>query len=511
MEGFLVFAHELIWQLLTNMADFFITLGKALLGIPTSFGQYAYIFMAYFPGFNLLQKILAVILVALLLGILLLLLYKCFLMSRKHFKHKGQQVRQEDLMGEIAALNDQVADLVDEKSKILAMKVSQLGLRPDEIESSLGGSNTPATGSIAAGEESRFPKLTMVDALYENPPLRTWNEEITLPELIAGYRNFAASRLKLFYDEQTVRLFFSSMAASRLIILEGISGTGKTSLPYSVSRYFENPCGMISVQPAYRDRAELLGYFNEFTKRFNETEFLRYLYEANYKEDPSFIVLDEMNLARIEYYFAEMLSVLEMPSADEWKVDLVPIQWETDPRLLQDGKLQISDKLWFIGTANNDDSTFTITDKVYDRAMALDLNSRADVFDAPDTPPINLRCGKLDELFEEAKTKYPISERALERIEKLDAYLQTHFKLSVGNRIAKQMKDFTPVYIACGGTEADAMDYMIQRKILKKFESLNISFERNDMADFVAFLEKTFGKTGLPMCKKYIMKLQVMF
>ena len=95
------------------------------------------------------------------------------------------------------------------------------------------------------------------------------------------------------------------------------------------------------------------------------------MYEANYRPDPSFIVLDEMNIARVEYYFAEVLSVLEMPSKEEWTLDLVPTAWEGDPKLLTDGKIRVSDSTWFVGTANNDDSTFTITDKVYDRAMPI--------------------------------------------------------------------------------------------------------------------------------------------
>lgn len=505
MDGFLTFAHELIWQILTNIAAFFATIGGALLGIFTSFGQYALIVAAYWPGLGLLQRVMLVILVAVLLAILVLLLYKVFLGLRKRLRHRRVEVDNEDLMGEIASLNRQVAELIDEKSKILAMKVSQLGLRPEDEALLEGGA--PAVGET----EVRFPKLALVDELFAVPEVRHWNEDMTLPELMEGYRNFAASRLGLYYTPQIVRLFFASMAASRLIILEGISGTGKTSLPYSVSRYLQNPAGMVSVQPSFRDRSELLGYFNEFTKRFNETEFLRYLYTAGYREDPNFIVLDEMNLARIEYYFAEMLSVLEMPNTDEWVVDLVPVQWPSDPRRLHDGKLTVPTNLWFIGTANNDDSTFTITDKVYDRAMAIDINDRADPFDAPDTAPIDLSCGHLEALFAQAKTEHAISSKNLDRLTKLDDYLQKHFRLAIGNRISKQMADFVPVYIACGGTELDALDYMVQRKILKKFESLNLSFARDEMGDLITFLDKQFGKTGMPMCKRYLQKLQVMF
>lgn len=462
---------------------------------------------AYWSGFTLLQKALLIFLVVVLLAILVLLLYKLFLSIRKRIHKRRVELDNEDLMGEIASLNRQVAELIDEKSKILAMKVSQLGLRPgEELPGESGESAAPGEG-----EAGRFPKLNYVDESYAEPQDFTWEDDITLPELVEGYRNFAASRMKLYYTPQIIRLFFASMAASRLIILEGISGTGKTSLPYSVSRYLQNPAGLVSVQPSYRDRSELLGYFNEFTKRFNETEFLRHLYTAGYREDPSLIVLDEMNLARIEYYFAEMLSILEMPNKDEWLIDLVPVQWAGDPKLLIDGKLKVSTSVWFVGTANNDDSTFTITDKVYDRAMAMDINERADPFECPDTPPIHLRAGHLDELFAKAKAEYAVTDKNLERLSKLDDYLQLHFRLAIGNRISKQMQDFVPVFIACGGTELDALDYMIQRKILKKFESLNLSFARDEVGDLIAYMEKLFGKTALPMCKRYLQKLQVMF
>lgn len=507
MEGFLTFAHELIWQLLTNIADFFTTIGRALLGIFTSFAQYATIVAAYWSGFTLLQKVLLIFLVVVLLAILVLLFYKLFLSIRKRIRKRRVELDNEDLMGEIASLNRQVSELIDEKSKILAMKVSQLGLRPgEELTDENGQSAAPGEG-----EAGRFPKLNYVDETYVEAQDFVWEDDITLPQIVEGYRNFAASRMKLYYTPQIIRLFFASMAASRLIILEGISGTGKTSLPYSVSRYLQNPAGLVSVQPSYRDRSELLGYFNEFTKRFNETEFLRHLYTAGYREDPSLIVLDEMNLARIEYYFAEMLSILEMPNKDEWLIDLVPVQWAGDPKLLTDGKLKVSTSVWFVGTANNDDSTFTITDKVYDRAMAMDINERADPFQCPDTPPIHLRAGHLEELFAKAKAEYAVTDKNLEKLSKLDDYLQTHFRLAIGNRISKQMQDFVPVFIACGGTELDALDYMIQRKILKKFESLNLSFARDEVGDLISYVEKLFGKTAFPMCKKYLQKLQVMF
>ena len=107
--------------------------------------------------------------------------------------------------------------------------------------------------------------------------------------------------------EKLSQHFFQDLHPSKTMILEGISGTGKTSLPYAMGKFFGNDSKIIAVQPSWRDRAEMIGYLNEFTKKFNETEFLEAIYESTYRDDICIIVLDEMNLARVEYYFAELL------------------------------------------------------------------------------------------------------------------------------------------------------------------------------------------------------------
>ena len=112
-----------------------------------------------------------------------------------------------------------------------------------------------------------------------------------------------------------------------------------------MGRFFKNPAAICSVQPSWRDRAEMIGYLNEFTKKFNETDFLKALYETLYRDDMNFIVLDEMNLARIEYYFAEFLSIMEMPNVNEWKIDIVPTSEENDPKNLINGKVYIGQSI----------------------------------------------------------------------------------------------------------------------------------------------------------------------
>jgi hypothetical protein len=85
---------------------------------------------------------------------------------------------------------------------------------------------------------------------------------------------FRASQLGLYYTPETIRALFASMGTGKIIILEGISGTGKTSLPYALGRFFQNPAVICSVQPSWRDRAELLGYLQRIHPQIHRDRFL---------------------------------------------------------------------------------------------------------------------------------------------------------------------------------------------------------------------------------------------
>ena len=540
MSEFLKFAYEVISKIVYNLVTLAVSVWQLLV---TGWRDYFEIFLTYFPSLGVAGKILAALLMLILIAVAVLIVYLIVRSLVVHIRLKHDKTDNTELYREIGRLNRQVLDLIDEKNKVLALKVNAMGgtehipymgasaLTEDVIPTvgnvtglaQKGGTVANAqinvqSGTVKAAEEqessaegSRFPKLTLVDQKYADYVEPVFDDEITLEQLVDAYRRYACSQLHLYYNEEIIRRFVAGMASSKLLILEGISGTGKTSLPHSFSRFLENPATMVSVQPSYRDRTELLGYFNEFSKRFNETEFLRALYEAGYREEPSMVILDEMNLARIEYYFAEMLSVLEMPSHDEWVLDLVPTGWPDDPKHLTAGKIQVPDSIWFIGTANNDDSTFTITDKVYDRAMPIELNERAAAFECEPQGPCRITSVHLEEMFAKAKRDYPISAATEAKLEKLDGYLQTRFKLSFGNRIIKQMHDFIPVYVACGGKELDGMDYIVARKVLKKLESMNVTFVRDEIRGLIEYIEKVFGKTNMPDSKAYLTRIQNLF
>ena len=298
------------------------------------------------------------------------------------------------------------------------------------------------------------------------------------------------------------------MASTKLVILQGISGTGKTSLAYAWGKFLKHDSCVASVQPSWRDRTELFGYFNEFTKKFNETEVLKEIYLSGYTDDIYTVILDEMNIARVEYYFAEMLSILEMPNEDEWIVELVPSKWKEDPILLTDGKLHISPNLWYIGTINNDDSTFMVTDKVYDRAMPIDINDKGQVFEPIDTPPMDINYSYLRLLFKNAMKEHEISQETLDKIEEMDNYVIIHFRIAFGNRIVAHMKKFVPVFVACGGTEVGGVDYFLARKVLRKFEQLNVAYIRDEIDPYIDLLNKLFGKDQMKECIEYLLRLK---
>ncbi|MDD6190276.1 MAG: hypothetical protein PUB75_01635 [Firmicutes bacterium] len=512
MSEFLKFAFEEISSIVYNIAAVFAALIKLLF---TGWVDYILVFTTYFPTLGIFAKALSILLMLVLIAIPVLIIYLAVKKIKLRRDLKNDTVENDVLYKEIGKLNKQVLDLMDEKSKILNMKVSSMGgtgyaggnavignIRPDG-----GAVQTSAAASDGSGAV-RFPKLSEVDFKYRNFTYPEYDDTVTLQQFADGYRSYAAGTLKLYYTPEVVRRFIAGLAASKLLILEGISGTGKTSLPHSFSRYLSNPATMVAVQPVFRDRTEIIGYFNEFSKKFNETEFLRALYEANYLPEPNYIVLDEMNLARIEYYFAEMLSILEMPSHEEWKLDLVPTAWQGDPVLLENGKIRIPENIWFVGTANNDDSTFTITDKVYDRAIPIEINERAEAFECDPQEPLHITAEHLEKLFEQAKEEHPMSDEVILLMSKLDQYLQTRFQLAFGHRILKQMYDFVPVYVACGGTELGGLDYIIARKVLKKFESMNVQFVRDEIKELIEYIEKIFGEGEMEDSINYLYKIQ---
>ena len=507
METYIRFLYEFLDQLFGGVVE---AVKDFFLGILQMFDIRAYSalinnYSADFSGGEWFMVIMAILVTMVLLALIILCV---FFLIRKYVRFRKSLVEQESLLEELADLHKQVRTLMKEKDELYAMKVSQLGLSPDEeaIADAPDSSDEPVDDGHQG--DTRFPKLCAIDAEFKDYKIVDYGNSFTLSELCENFRNFCASELKLYYHIDLIRLFIAALSSTKLVILQGISGTGKTSLAYAWGKFMKHDSCVASVQPSWRDRTELFGYFNEFTKKFNETDLLAEIYMASYTDDVYTVILDEMNISRVEYYFAEMLSILEMPSQDEWIVELTPSGWSSDPKKLKSGKLQISPNVWYIGTINNDDSTFMVTDKVYDRAMPIDINDKGTPFEPIPTQAMDVNYSYLEELYKSAMNDNQISDETLDKIEKMDDYVIQHFRIAFGNRIVAHMKKFVPVYVGCGGNEIDGVDYFIAKKILRKFEQLNISFIRDEIDGFIKFLDTTFGKGKMKECIDFLMRLK---
>lgn len=398
----------------------------------------------------------------------------------------------------------------------------------------------------------------------------------SLNSIVNHIITYAASRAKpLFYSKEDIKAFIAGMAASPFAILQGMSGTGKTSLPRIFADAIFGEVNIVPVESSWRDRNELLGYYNDFSKKYTAKEFTCDLYKANtpnYRSVPYFIVLDEMNLSRVEYYFADFLSVLEN-DPNEWKVQLVETDMRqlpneitpevrdalanddsaryvelrsiveklypekgsldseaiqntqagekqkllqfleekhfknihgsaslvTGPQLLEDGKtITIPENVWFIGTANKDESTFEITDKVYDRAQVMNFKNRAKGTKLDKSIEKKfIPYGTLKTLFTKAKKEFEFDCASNSAINDIDDYLKAHFKVSFGNRILDQINKFVPVYVAASfvskpKNEAEenvyiyeALDYQITNKVLRKLEYIDMTGEEIEELEII--------------------------
>lgn len=300
----------------------------------------------------------------------------------------------------------------------------------------------------------------------------------SLPQFVEDLRHRIAGALEgrtLYYSLADLRCFLGGLAMSRLHLYQGISGTGKTSLPRAAAQALGAGCEVIEVQAGWRDRQDLVGYYNAFHRHFYATNFLQALYRAGtpaYADRLFLIVLDEINLSRTEQFFADFLSALEQPPASR-RLTLLSDPLPDPPRLFKEGRhLPIPPNVWFIGTANHDETTTDFADKTYDRAHVMELPRQREAFEAKrcgTRPAISFQA--LEQLFKEAAQQHAdATQRALSFLKKSEfpAYLDHRFRVGWGNRLERDVECFVPVVVGAGGSPSEAMDHLLATKVLRK-------------------------------------------
>jgi 5-methylcytosine-specific restriction endonuclease McrBC GTP-binding regulatory subunit McrB len=234
-------------------------------------------------------------------------------------------------------------------------------------------------------------------------------------------------------------------------------------------------CTDIAVQAGWRDRDDLLGHYNAFEKRFYERDCLQGLYRAQtnaYKDRCNIILLDEMNLSRPEQYFAEFLSALEKNDSKKRLISLSESELPNAPKKLDEGrKIRVPNNVWFVGTANHDETTNEFADKTYDRAHVMTLPRHEAGFKIESKPKACFSYRSLMERFDGA-----VNQNA-EEVEDLltelttgplTSILQERFDLGWGNRFERQAMRFIPVFMAAGGCKEDALDHLLASRVFRR-------------------------------------------
>ncbi len=215
------------------------------------------------------------------------------------------------------------------------------------------------------------------------------SETRTLPEVTSNrdlYDYFVLQ--KFFFSREVLTRYYLSLKTKPFVILSGISGTGKTKIAQLFASYVcqedekdeaEKRVAFVSVRPDWMDNKGLLGYYNILDEKYHSTKVLDLLLEAqDHPEKPYFVILDEMNLAKVEHYFSDFLSVLESRTPDNPQGEGIQLHSRELAETLNDrivpGSLNIPANVFFAGTVNVDESTYMFSPKVLDRANVIEFN-----------------------------------------------------------------------------------------------------------------------------------------
>ncbi len=271
-------------------------------------------------------------------------------------------------------------------------------------------------------------------------------EELAFLERIEkGMREF-----NVFYPKRLLYMFHTALKSaslSPLSVLSGVSGTGKSELPKLYAHFGGLNFLSIAVQPTWDSPESLMGYFNAIENKFDATEFLRFFIQTTLskneepyglKEAMNIVLLDEMNLAHIELYFAEFLSKLEIKRSKETNISIklgTGLTWE----------LPLGDNLLFVGTMNEDESTKMLSDKVLDRAFYLNFE-RPKTLKSKQQKPLPNNDGYLKaETFNRWINKEGNLEAKLEEYRKLTEEINKRLSAcyrSIGHRVWQSMSAY---------------------------------------------------------------------
>lgn len=318
-------------------------------------------------------------------------------------------------------------------------------------------------------------KYTSLAQLLKKEETKFKKENFNFNLLLSHIRNYLTSK-GFNYSEANIKNLYLSLRSKPFVIISGISGTGKTK----IAQLFAESIGategngqftLIPVRPDWSDSSELLGY-KDIKGEFIEGPLTKIVREANDNLDrPYFVLLDEMNLARVEYYFSDVLSIMESRKKDgDTYTSSTLIEIENE-------KLILPNNLYIIGTVNMDETTHPFSKKVLDRANTIefneiDLNNFSFLENTEPVEPIQLANSSIEAGYVQLKDCYESNKNIVEyvsdeltTINKIIEPLNAH----VGYRVRDEIC-FYMIYNDEGSLfeRDEAFDYCLMQKILPR-------------------------------------------
>ena len=308
------------------------------------------------------------------------------------------------------------------------------------------------------------------------------SEKINMIKAYIGGKGFS-------YPDHMIENFYLSLKSKPFVILAGTSGTGKTRLVRLFAEAIGAQYHQVAVRPDWSDSTDLFGHV-DLNGTFVPGCVLEFLVEAQRNPDhPYILCLDEMNLARVEYYLSDFLSVIETRDYQGGKMTsdaLVSLKvYGTDQAAREKyGEVYFPENLYVVGTVNMDETTFPFSRKVLDRANTIEFNY---VDLVPDFMG-SVEGTRLSEKNSFLKTEYLLlaqcPEEAQEyiqdlctQLEKINKILQTA-NAHVGYRVRDEICFYALNNRAAGLMDEDAaLDHEIMQKILPRIQGSGASIK----------------------------------
>lgn len=311
------------------------------------------------------------------------------------------------------------------------------------------------------GREKVHETQVWPDVSAVHPDMRRMPNEIPIGDISA-----AVTALGGFYPGGEVRRFHAALnflKHKHFVILSGLSGTGKTQLALQYARAVHGLKNMTApdpflavcpVRPEWTDPTGLTGYHDVLSDRYVVPPFLEAVLLATaHRDSPVFVLLDEMNLARVEYYFSEVLSCLETGEPLQLHSNSVPLEGSTGASI--PAQIPLPANLYIIGTINVDETTNPVSDKVLDRAIVIDMSAV-----------------ELAEFLRQLESREPALKDARaaceSRLSKVQGLMAQH-GLGFGYRVAEEVIRYHAFAQAQLGEPADGIidDLMVQKVLVK--------------------------------------------